>query len=303
MFRIYQEKKVRNFKKILFNPTPLYKVYNYIKVADIDLESVQVNSLFTINNTEQVVLEKDDNGFFIGPGIIIETPEAKQNFTITLDGQQHNISFDVYSSTNTILIGSLVFPEIYNNIAPNDTIRLISIRPEIVYLNSAQVTDITVLDGKYIHNEKTTVIKFQPSAELYDWLNKASNLYTYSLDTPLKDLDMSIYIRCYGGSPRFNLDDPLPQYKLSVENLTTGETTSKYINQFHVENINLKNSFALTITDELDNKPVLANDVATDGTIYVDFSTMGQFGTMAQKRTKVNTAKTLSQISKPLFKM
>ena len=113
MFRIYQEKKVRNFKKILFNPTPLYKVYNYIKVADIDLESVQVNSLFTINNTEQVVLEKDDNGFFIGPGIIIETPEAKQNFTITLDGQQHNISFDVYSSTNTILIGSLVFPEIY----------------------------------------------------------------------------------------------------------------------------------------------------------------------------------------------
>ena len=62
MFRIYQEKKVRNFKKILFNPTPLYKVYNYIKVADIDLESVSfivgiLNELNTINLRNEILLK------------------------------------------------------------------------------------------------------------------------------------------------------------------------------------------------------------------------------------------------------
>ena len=168
MFRIYQEKKVRNFDKVLFNPTELYKVYNYIKVSDIDLDSVELNTLFHIGNTEQVVLEKDDNGFFIGPGIIPADPTAKQNFDITLNNTEHNISFDVYSSGNQLLVGSLVFPEPYDYIKIKDNIRLINIKQNIVYMQNAKVTSMSILDGRYIHNQKSTVTKIEPSVELYD---------------------------------------------------------------------------------------------------------------------------------------
>ena len=69
MFRIYYETKIRNFDKVLYNPTLLHKTYNYIYCRDIDLNSVQAGETFYIGNLEQQVLEKDDEGFFISPGL------------------------------------------------------------------------------------------------------------------------------------------------------------------------------------------------------------------------------------------
>ena len=49
----------------------------------------------------------------------------------------------------------------------------------------------------YLSETESTVINFDKTLELCDWLSKTNNLFIYSLDTVYKDIDMNIYIRCY----------------------------------------------------------------------------------------------------------
>jgi hypothetical protein len=300
MFRIYYNTKVRNFNKVLYNPTVLHKIYNYIYCRDIDLETIQVGQTFNIGNLQQQVLEKDNEGFFIAPGLYMPNPLSKADFAIDLFGNQHNMSFNAFSSYNSMLVGSLIYPSFYAHISVGDEARAVDIHDNIVYMKNLEITSLENVESVYLNDTMTTVAKFNKNLELCDWLNKTSNLSIYSLTTALKNLDMNVYFRCYGGSPKSNfVDNPMPQYKLEITDLDTEETETKYIHQFHSESISAKHRYKLMIKDELNNIPVLVNDSSTDGNIYVDFSNMDNFTMMSQKTTP--SRKTLAEIAEPLF--
>jgi len=292
MFRIYYETKVRNFNKVLYNPYNLYKCYNYIYCRNIDLNTIGVGQTFNIGNLEQNIIEKDDQGFFIAPGLYMANPLAKEDFKINLLGVEQNLSFNAFSSYDSILIGSLIYPKVYTTINVGDNARAVDIRDNIVYMKNLEITNIENLDSIYLTDTITTVAKFNKSLELCDWLNKTSTLSLYSLDTALKDLDMNVYFRCYGGSPKLEFfTNPIPQYKLEITDLDTQETEQKYIYQFHSEKINAKHRYKLVVKDDL--------DTGTDGSIYVDFSTMDSFAMMSKKTTP--SRKTLAELAEPLF--
>jgi hypothetical protein len=302
MYRIYYETNIRNFNKELFNPTELYKVYNYIYSRDIDLNTIGIGQNFNTGNILQTVIDKDDDGFFIAPGIFLANNLSKQDFTINIAGTSHNVSFNVFSEANSLTVGSLVFPSTssYTEINIGDTARVVDIHNNIVYLNNLTVTDIKNLDGVYLSETETMVVNFEKTLQLCDWLSKTNNLSIYSLDTVYKDIDMNIYIRCYGGYPMFGSDNPMPKYNLELNDLDSGETTTESIYQFHSQKINAKHRYSFTIKDQLDNSPTVVNDAAHNGPIYVDFSTMESFGIVQKQNTP--TRELLVDIAEPLFK-
>jgi hypothetical protein len=300
MFRIYYETKIRNFDKVLYNPTLLHKTYNYIYCRDIDLNSVQAGETFYIGNLEQQVLEKDDEGFFISPGLYTPNPFDKKDFKISFLGNDHNLSFNAFSSFNSILIGSLVYPETNTFISAGDQARIVDIHNNIVHLKTVDITNLQHVDSQYFTDTVSTVLKFNKSLELCDWLNKTNTMSIYSLDTTIEDIDMNVYFRCYGGYPIVDFTvNPMPQYKLEITDLDTEETVSKNIFQFHSEKISAKHRYLIVVKDQLNERPALVNDSSSDGNIYVDFSTMDNFTMMAQQ--KIPVRKTLSEIAEPLF--
>ena len=300
MFRIYYETKIRNFDKVLYNPTLLHKTYNYIYCRDIDLNSVQAGETFYIGNLEQQVLEKDNEGFFISPGLYMANPFDKKDFKISFLGNDHNLSFNAFSSFNSILIGSLVYPGVNNFIAAGDQARVVDIHNDVVHLKTVDITSLENVDSVYFTDTVTTVLKFNKSLEICDWLNKTNTMSIYSLDTAVEDIDMNVYFRCYGGYPivDFNVN-PMPQYKLEITDLDTQETVSKNMFQFHSEKISAKHRYLIVVKDQLNERPALVNDASSDGNIYVDFSTMDDF-TMMKQQNK-STRKTLSEIHETLF--
>ena len=302
MFRIYYETKIRNFYKQLYKPSNLHKVYNYISCKDIDLSSIAVGQTFNIGNLQQHVLEKDDEGFFIAPGLYMENALAKQDFRINISGIDYDMSFNPFSSLNTILIGSLVFTDTYNHLNVGDSARVVDMHDNIVYLKNIKINNIQHIKDVYLHDTTTTVVKFNKSLDMLDWLNKTTDMSIYSLDTPLKDLDMNIAIRCFGGYPTIDLKvTNLPQYKIELTDLDTEETTVKNIYQFHNEKINAKHRYSLLVKDQLNNVPVLVNDsvAETGGPIYLDFSTMDKFTMMTQTDSSSRTK--FSELAEPLF--
>ncbi len=302
MFRIYYETNIRNFDKTLFNPTELYKVYNYIYSRDIDLSTIGVGQNFNTGNVLQTVIDKDDDGFFISPGIYLTSNLSKQDFTINIANTKHDVSFNVFSQANSLTIGSLVLPSVekYSEINIGDTARVVDMHDDIAYLNNLTVTDIKNLDSFYLSETESTVINFDKTLELCDWLSKTNNLFIYSLDTVYKDIDMNIYIRCYGGYPIFDPANPMPKYTMEINDLDSGETTTETIYQFHSQKINAKHRYSFVIKDQLGRSPPVVNDVAHNGSVYVDFSTIESFG-IAQKQNSP-TRELLVDIAEPLFK-
>lgn len=274
MFRIYYEIKIRHSNKELYNPTEVYKVYNYIKANTINNENISIGDKLFINNIEQVVKQKTEAGFFIAPGIYVPPSAQKPQYSISINGNEYNLTFDPYDNNfDQILVGSIVIPFNTNLFKDGDHCRLINYGNNIVNMKYFDVINIQKNNGLYLHDSQSTSLYFYHYEDLLEWLSKAGDIGVHSITSPKQDVDITLYLRCYGGSPSFSILDTLPKYNLELHNLTTGDTIQKSISQFHNEKLNAKHLYEFKISDSLNQKPLMINDIAdnTDN-ITIDLS-------------------------------
>lgn len=301
MFRIYYDIGITCQNRILYDPVPIFKLYNYIRTYNIPLEDININDVIKINNIDQIIVNKDSDGFFFAPGIEEHNGLAKLNYSININNKTYMLSFDPYSiDTDQILIGSII---LYNVLSAkfniNDSIRIISDQHTIVNMQYAKIKDINNEFNKYIHRSSYTNISLFTNVKLLDWLNKTNNLYIHSIDTCKNDIKIRLGLRIFGGLPYRDTSFAANQYKMILKDVTTNTFIEQIIPQFFSYNISDKHNYELFIYDSSDNQPLLINDEAsifpikldlTNPTIYID-----------QEENTPQPIEPLNIITQPLF--
>lgn len=294
MFRIFYDVKVRSASRELFFPHSVYKVFNYIRCSNIDINTVNIDDICYINNEPQKIIKKTDSGFFVAPGIYYEGSISDIDLSIIIHDNQYLLSTDPYSDTDHLLIGSIVFNNTITTINTTDKIRLINLTDTIANMWYTKSLYIEHVKGTYLHDTATSILYFEHSNDTFDWLRKAKNIYAHSLDTVKKDIDIYLYYRCYGGAPNFVPNTSFAKYKLLLENLSDNTVIEKDIYQFGYETINLKNQYRFKITDALNNSPEIINDlVNSEEYIVLDFTDpflwINEDQFISQKHTSIPT--------------
>lgn len=266
MFRTYYELKFRNINRELYLPSQIHKVYNYIRANNIDLTSVEKDQIISINNSDQLVLRKDDKGLFIAPGVEISNTLVDEQYSAYINGNQYLLNLDAYdTSLDNLLVGAIVLPGHNKLFKVDDTCRLINTTANLINMKYIHINNIEILNGKFLHNENSTVLYFEHTDSILDWLVKAGDISIHSITFPKKDVDVRLYLRSYGGSPKYSIENTLPQYNLRIVNKTTNEENTTEINQFHFEKLTLKHQYEIYITDQLNDYPVIINNLANNG--------------------------------------
>lgn len=274
MFRIYYNIRIEHKDKILFDPIPIYKIYNYIKANIIDLNSININDLILVNGIQQRILAKDNTGIFIAPGIEISDPLTKLSSVIVINNNTYNLTFDPYDTAkDQLLIGNIVlYGTNYDMFHVNDNIRLISDNYNIVYFKNTNITQIYQEYGIYLFNTNYHVIYIENNNEILDWLNKANNLYIHSIDTCKHNINMELGLRIFGGIPYRDDSVATNQYKIIVEDKTAQSSVTKTIPQFTNYKFDQKHLYEISILDTLDNVPLLINDELANMPLVIDLT-------------------------------